>query len=96
MKLRKRGKVTIAIGVAILLWGMVQILNSLPNYDTYEVRTMRVVERHPHNTILEDGNGECYSWGEKIYCKWVYVTIDNKGTNDPRDDRIISWVEKRN
>lgn len=91
--LNKRGK--IAVAVASLLLGALSIkVISLNQTENYEVRTMYVYGENEEKTYLIDGNGEVYAMNEKVGdgSKALYVKIDNKGTENLKDDEIISWA----
>lgn len=92
-KLSQRGEITIAVLVFMVC---LVILSLFPNTDNHEVRTMRVHEVVGEVTYLIDGNNEIYGMYDKVYDEHadLYVTIDNKGTSNLRDDVIISWIYK--
>lgn len=91
--LSTRGYLTI-LAIVLVLSGAV--LSLFPNTDNHEIRTMRVYEVVGEVTYLIDGNNEVYGMYDKVYDEYadLYVTIDNKGTSNLRDDVIIGWRYK--
>ena len=89
-RLTTKGAVTIT-ATALTLGAM--ILNILPNTNNHEVRTMKVYEVVGEVTYLIDGNGEVYGMYDNVYSRYddLLVTVDNQGTNDLKDDVIVSW-----
>lgn len=91
-KLSFRGKMTITTIIFLMVGGL--ILCKLPNYDNYEVRTMRIYDRSKSATYLIDGTNNIYKVYDKISANRLNVTVDTKGTSDPKDDEIISYINK--
>ena len=79
--------VTVALGA----W-----LSQFPNPDNYEVRTMNVYGENDTTTFLIDGNNEIYAMNDKVFesHKSLLVTIDNRGTQNLKDDVIVGDTKK--
>lgn len=92
-KLSTRGLLTI---VAIATVALGAWLSQFPNPDNYEVRTMNVYGENDTTTFLIDGNNEIYAMNDEVFesHKSLLVTIDNRGTQNLKDDVIVSWRYK--
>ena len=90
-KLRKEVKVILGV-IGLVAFSMV--MRTMPDNTFYEMRTMYVYDTTDELTLLIDGNNEVYGMYDKVYDthKPLLVTIDTKGTEDLRDDAIVSWV----
>ena len=89
--LKKEVKVFLA---TVTFFGALAIAGSMPDDTFHEVRTMYVYDTTDELTLLIDGNNEIYGMYDKVYDehKPLLVTIDTKGTEDLRDDVIVSWA----
>lgn len=92
-KLRKEVKVILGI-IGLVVFGMV--VKAMPDDTFHEVRTMYVYDTTDELTLLVDEHDEIYGMYDKVYDtrKPLLVTIDTKGTEDFRDDVIVSWIYK--
>lgn len=79
---------------AVVFFGALVVAGLMPDDTFYEVRTMYVYDTTDELTLLIDGNNEVYGMYDKVYDthKPLLVTIDTKGTENLRDDVIVSWV----
>lgn len=92
-KRRLKKEVKVFLG-AVAFFGALAIAGSMPDDTFHEVRTMYVYDTTDELTLLVDGNDEIYGMYDKVYDthKPLLVTIDTKGTENLRDDVIVSWV----
>lgn len=89
--MKLRGKLTILVFIIILL---IPILN-WSNTNTVENRTMYVYKHTDNKTVLKDNNKNLYKINDYIELnKKLLVTIDNKGTDNFKDDEILDWCYK--
>jgi hypothetical protein len=91
--LKKEVKVVLGV-IGLVAFGC--IMRAMPDDTFHEVRTMYVYDTTDELTLLVDGNDEIYGMYDKVYDtrKPLLVTIDTKGTEDFRDDVIVSWIYK--
>ena len=54
-----------------------------------EVRTMRTIAHEGNTTLLEDGNGEIYSYDHYLESGRYYVTVEQHHTKALKDDTIV-------
>jgi len=90
---RKELGIIFIVGIVV---ACIVTLVKITNYDNYETRTMYVYNVIEPYTLLMDGNYQVYTLKDVNIDedRELLVTIDNRGTEDFADDKVIKWTYK--